>query len=81
MEKPTGKEIMICVKDTDSLEIVRDGLIDAGFSPKVMKLTDGRGKHILKISDISEAKDESLINDMKDRNLIDWFGEREIQGD
>ncbi|MDO9537702.1 MAG: hypothetical protein Q7J68_05245 [Thermoplasmata archaeon] len=81
MENITGKEVMICVKDIDSLEIVREGLIDAGFNPKVMKITDGRGKHILKISRKSKAKSETLFNKMKERNLIDWYGEREIKGD
>lgn len=85
MNKAELKEFLICVKNIDGLEIVTTDLINAGFKPKVMKLTDGREKHIIKISskglDLTDQQSNlmKLINEFKGQDLIIWHAEREIE--
>jgi hypothetical protein len=85
MNNTVLKEFLICVKNNDSLEIVRTNLIDAGFKSKVMKVTNGRERYIIQISSkgLDQTDEKSnlmkLINDFKAQYLIIWHGERAIE--
>lgn len=73
------KEIVVCIKNNETFNVVRKSIIKAGIELKVMEILDGSQNKIIMFSVKGEKIKvfEKIIKKLKDDDLVKWHGEIE----